>query len=117
VVDPQQCFFFLLIIESLLSFNIIFFLPNGVSCETSSDFRRMTVYHRRGGENPLRRYDVAKRLGLPPSTLNMIIDDDEAEPEPEPSFTEALRTFESMRAFTYAHITERDQANTVYTES
>jgi hypothetical protein len=43
--------------------------------------------------------------------------DDEAEPEPVPSFTEALRGFESMRAFMYAHITERDQANIVNTES
>jgi hypothetical protein len=38
----------------------------------------------------------------------------EAEPEPVPSFTEALHGFESMRAFMYAHdITERDQANIV----
>jgi hypothetical protein len=36
----------------------------------------------------------------------------EAELEPVPSFTEALRGFESMRAFMYAHdISERDQAN------
>jgi hypothetical protein len=36
-------------------------------------------------------------------------DDDEAEPEAVPSFTEALCAFESMRAFMYAHgITERD---------
>jgi hypothetical protein len=35
-------------------------------------------------------------------------DDDEAEPKPGPSFTEALRVFESMRAFMYVHIiTER----------
>jgi hypothetical protein len=34
------------------------------------------------------------------------------------SFTEALRAFESMRAFIYAHdITERDQANIVNIES
>jgi hypothetical protein len=33
----------------------------------------------------------------------------------KPSFMEALRAFESMRAFMYAHdITERDQANIVY---
>jgi hypothetical protein len=32
----------------------------------------------------------------------------------KPSFTEALRAFESMRAFMYAHdITERDQANII----
>jgi hypothetical protein len=36
----------------------------------------------------------------------------------KPGFTEALRAFESMRAFMYAHdITERDQANIVNTES
>jgi hypothetical protein len=118
-----------------------------------------------------KRIDVAKQLGLPPSTLNMIIakkkirehayvsvdqelatygvlcveqmcgelgsgscveevqgggvddddddddDDDEAEPEPVPSFMEELRAFESMRAFMYAHITERDQANIVNIES
>jgi hypothetical protein len=39
-------------------------------------------------------------------------DENEAESEPVPSFTEALRAFESVRAFMYAHdITERDQAN------
>jgi hypothetical protein len=44
--------------------------------------------------------------------------DDEAEPEPVPSFTEALHVFESMKAFMYAHdITERDQANIVNIES
>jgi plasmid maintenance system antidote protein VapI len=32
------------------------------------------VHHRRGGENPSeKRTDVAKQLGLPPSTLNTII--------------------------------------------
>jgi hypothetical protein len=36
--------------------------------------------------------------------------DDEAEPEPVPSFTEALHGFESMRAFMYAH----DIASTNY---
>jgi hypothetical protein len=35
-------------------------------------------------------------------------DDDEAKCEPVPSFTEALYAFESMRAFMYALITERD---------
>jgi hypothetical protein len=41
-------------------------------------------------------------------------DDDEAESETVPSSTEALRAFESVRAFIYAHdITERDQANIV----
>jgi len=36
-------------------------------------------------------------------------DGDKAEPEPVPSFTEALRAFESMRAFLYAlDITERN---------
>jgi hypothetical protein len=36
----------------------------------------------------------------------------------KPSFTEALRAFESMRAFMYAHITtKRDQANIVNIES
>jgi hypothetical protein len=45
-------------------------------------------------------------------------DDDEVEPEPVPSFTEALRAFESMRAFMYAHNnTERVQANIVNVES
>jgi 2-keto-4-pentenoate hydratase/2-oxohepta-3-ene-1,7-dioic acid hydratase in catechol pathway len=35
-----------------------------------------------------------------------------------PSFREALRAFESMRGFTYAHdISERDQANIVNIES
>jgi hypothetical protein len=54
---------------------LIMFSPNGVSCETSSDFRRMTAHHRRGGENPSeKRTDVAKQLGLPPSTLNRIIE-------------------------------------------
>jgi hypothetical protein len=44
-------------------------------------------------------------------------DEDEAKSEPVPRFTDALRAFESMRAFMYAHnITERDQANTVNTE-
>jgi hypothetical protein len=39
-------------------------------------------------------------------------DDNEAE------FMEALRVFESMRAYMYAHnITERDQANIVHIES
>jgi hypothetical protein len=36
----------------------------------------------------------------------------------KPSFTEALRSFESMRALMYAHnITKRDQANIVNIES
>jgi hypothetical protein len=36
----------------------------------------------------------------------------------KPSFMEALRAFESMRALMYAHdITERDQANIVNIES
>jgi hypothetical protein len=36
----------------------------------------------------------------------------------KPSFTEALRTFESMRAFMYAHnMNKRDQANIVNIES
>jgi hypothetical protein len=35
----------------------------------------------------------------------------------KPRFTEALHAFESMRAFMYAHITERDQANIVHIES
>jgi hypothetical protein len=36
----------------------------------------------------------------------------------KPSFTKALRAFESMRAFMYAHdITKRDQANIVNTET
>jgi hypothetical protein len=42
---------------------------------------------------------------------------DEAEPKPVPSFTEALHGFESMRASMYANITERDQANIVNIES
>jgi hypothetical protein len=43
---------------------------------------------------------------------------DEAEPEPVPSFKEALHGFESMRAFMCAHdITERNQANIVNIES
>jgi hypothetical protein len=40
-------------------------------------------------------------------------DDDEAKSEPVPSFMEALHASESMRAFTYAHITKRDQVNIV----
>jgi hypothetical protein len=113
-----------------------------------------------------KRTDVAKRLGMPPSTLNTIIgkkkirehayvsvdqelatcgvlcveemcgelgsgsfveevqgggggdDDDEAKPEPVQSFVDALRAFESMTAFMYAHeITERDQANIADIES
>jgi hypothetical protein len=44
-------------------------------------------------------------------------DDNEAESELVPSFTEALRTFESMRAFMYAHnIANRDQANIINIE-
>jgi hypothetical protein len=39
--------------------------------------------------------------------------DDEVEPKPVPSFTEALHAFESMRVLMYAHITKRDQANIV----
>jgi hypothetical protein len=35
----------------------------------------------------------------------------------KPSFTDALCAFESMRAFMYAHITERDQANFINIES
>jgi hypothetical protein len=42
---------------------------------------------------------------------------DDVKPETVLSFTEALRAFESMRVFMYAHITERDQANTVNIES
>ncbi|PSN37927.1 hypothetical protein C0J52_12231 [Blattella germanica] len=81
-----------------------------------------------------KRVDIAKRLGLPPSTLNSIIsiiyggkegaddddDDEEAESEtlPVPSFRDALNGFETMRAFIYAHdITERDQINIVNIES
>jgi hypothetical protein len=57
----------------LFSINKIF-SPNGVSFETSSDFRRTTAHLRRGAENPSeKRTDVAKQLGLPPSTLNTII--------------------------------------------
>lgn len=44
-------------------------------------------------------------------------DDDEAEPRPVPNFMEALGAFESVRAFMYGHITERDQANIVNFES
>jgi hypothetical protein len=45
-------------------------------------------------------------------------DDDEAKPEPGPSFTVALHAFESMRVFMYAHdITKRDQTNIVNIES
>jgi hypothetical protein len=44
-------------------------------------------------------------------------DGNEAAPEPVPSFTEALRVFESMSAFMYAHnITKRDQTNIVNIE-
>jgi hypothetical protein len=39
-----------LLLASSLSLNN--FLPHGVSCETSSDFRRMTAHHRRGAEKP-----------------------------------------------------------------
>jgi hypothetical protein len=36
----------------------------------------------------------------------------------KPGFTEALRAFESMRVFMYAHdITERDQASIAHIES
>jgi hypothetical protein len=43
--------------------------------------------------------------------------DDVAQSEPVPSFVEALRAFETMRAFMYAHdITERDQANIINIE-
>jgi hypothetical protein len=104
------------------------------------------VHHRRGGKNPSeKRTDVAKQLGLPPSTLNTIIVKKIREHaclwtrslrhvvccvwkkcvvrwEVEVawrckvvlvvlSFMEALRAFESMRVFMYAHdITERGQA-------
>jgi hypothetical protein len=44
-------------------------------------------------------------------------DDNEAEPKPAPSFMESLHVFDSMRAFIYAHINERDQEKIVYTES
>jgi hypothetical protein len=45
-------------------------------------------------------------------------DDDEAESEPVPSFTEALRAFQSMRVFMYAHdITSRGPVNTVNIET
>jgi hypothetical protein len=112
-----------------------------------------------------KRTDVAKQLGLPPSTLNMRRERSESthtclwtrswrcvlccvwkkcvvywEVEVswrrckmvvvvvmmmmmmvvmmKPSFTEALRAFESMRAFMYTHdITKRDQANIVNIES
>jgi hypothetical protein len=41
-------------------------------------------------------------------------DNNEAEPKPVPSFTKALNTFETMRAFMYAHITTKtDEANIV----
>jgi hypothetical protein len=44
-------------------------------------------------------------------------DEDEAKSKPAPSFTEALRAFESVRAFMYAHdITKRDQVNIVNIE-
>jgi hypothetical protein len=57
----------------LLSVNKIFF-SNGISCERSSYFERMIAHHRRGGEKSIReRIDIAKRLGLSPSTLNTII--------------------------------------------
>jgi hypothetical protein len=45
-------------------------------------------------------------------------DDDTVEPETVPSYTEALRVFESMGVFMYAHdITDRYQANIVNIES
>jgi hypothetical protein len=124
----------------------------------------MTANHRRDGENPSeKRIDVAKQIGLPPSTLNTIIAKKKKIREhayvsvdqelatcgvvccvwkkcvvswevevawrrcmvvvavvvkTRLSFTEALRAFESIRAFMYAHdITERDQANIVNIES
>jgi hypothetical protein len=44
-------------------------------------------------------------------------DDDEAESIPVPSFMEALRVFESMKAFMYAHdITKRDHASIINIE-
>jgi hypothetical protein len=106
-------------------------------------------------KNPLeKRPTLAKRLCLPPSTLNTIIAKekirkhsymsvDKSSPRVvsleveivwrrckvvvvvvvvvmtmKPSFTEALRAFESMRPLMYAHdITERDQANIITIES
>ncbi|CAG2060943.1 unnamed protein product [Timema podura] len=45
-------------------------------------------------------------------------DDNEAKPEPVPSFTEVLYAFETMRAFVYGHdVTEKDQANIVNIEN
>jgi hypothetical protein len=45
------------------------------------------------------------------------VDDNEAKSNPVPSFTNALRTFEPMRAFTYAHdITKKDQVNIINIE-
>jgi hypothetical protein len=71
VFDPQQCF--LLLLEPSLPFNRIFF-PNGVSCETSSDLEEGLCIIEEVEKNPSeKRTDVAKRLGLPPSTLNTII--------------------------------------------
>jgi hypothetical protein len=43
-------------------------------------------------------------------------DNSEAKPQPVPCFTEALHAFESVSAFLYAHITKRDQTNTVNIE-
>jgi hypothetical protein len=41
-------------------------------------------------------------------------DDDEAESEPVPSFTEALHAFESVRAFIHAHdITKETQGRSI----
>jgi hypothetical protein len=108
-------------------------------------------------KNPLeKRTEVAKQLGLPPSTLNTITVKEKIKEHSymsadqelttcgvlcvwknyvswevevawrrckvvvvvmmtmKPSFMEALRVFESMKALMYAHnITERDQANIV----
>jgi hypothetical protein len=42
--------------------------------------------------------------------------DDKAESEPVPSFTEAFRAFDSMRAFMYAHdVAKGDQEMCCYT--
>jgi hypothetical protein len=47
----------------------MFVFPDGISCETSSDFRRKTAHHRRGGEKPIREEDRRSQVTRP-ATIN-----------------------------------------------
>jgi hypothetical protein len=59
VFDPLQCFML------LLAYLQNSFLPHGVSCETSFDFRRTIAHHRRCGEKPIRQEDWRSQVTRP----------------------------------------------------